>query len=86
MEKAYKKSVITVPHIDTCWAVQAVKDFPDTAPHEWSVWHMKPIRCCDENGKENPPNTGGKLYYEFNCADDDCPAKKRVLAEAVAKL
>jgi hypothetical protein len=81
-----KASVITVPHKENCQAVQWVKDNPELCPSEWNVWIVKPVPCCDNNGKENPEGMGGTLYYEFICADDSCPSRKRVHAQAVVQL
>lgn len=86
MEKIqYVKSVMVVPHKEDCDAVKWVKD--KQAPSEWNVWIVKPVPCCDENGNnEGREALGGTLYYEFICADDTCPARKRIEAQSVVKL
>ena len=80
-------SFIIVPHKEDCHAVQLVKE--NEAPTEYNVVHITPVYCNGE-GVELTRGAlieqGGTLFYELNCGDKDCPAKKRVKAAAIGNM
>ena len=82
------KSVIVIPHKNNCEALEWVKS--GMSPIEWNVRQFF-SRTCDENGNELTEEEliekgTGYLFYEFYCGDRDCPARKRVNAQDVAKM
>jgi hypothetical protein len=83
------KSVIAIPHTDNCEALKWVSD--GMSPIEWNVLKLVAIEHCDENGKqmtieELEEKGTGYLFYELCCGDKECPARKRVFAQEIARI